>query len=385
LGFIASVRDDVPGFRVVAAGGLSSSPQAAIELEPFVPAGHIGRVGEALVRLFHALGNRENRHRARLKYVLRKLGESEFRARYRAYRDEVDREAAGDLVFDARPARTPAAPVVTNERPSGYLAWRASAVVDQKQHGYRAVHVRLRLGDISATQLRGLAEIVGRFGDGSLRFTIDQNVLVPWVDLRSLPALFAELSALDLARLHIHTARDVTSCPGADTCNLAVTASRRVASAIAERLDEPDARDLSAIAKTTLKVSGCPNSCGQHHIADIGFHGGAKTFHAEGRTVPIYQLHLGGGVDEHGARFGKQIVKLIARRVPEAVVRLLRLYDTHHAGGESPTAFFARVDPKLVTSALGALLTSPPAREDEVDIGETAGFVVETRDGECAA
>ena len=385
LGFIASVRDDVPGFRVVAAGGLSSSPQAAIELEPFVPAGHIGRVGEALVRLFHALGNRENRHRARLKYVLRKLGEAEFLARYRALRDEVDAEAAGDLVFEERPARKPAPPVVTSERPSGYLAWRASAVVDQKQQGYRAVHVRLRLGDVSSTQLRGLAEIVDRFGDGSLRFTIDQNVLVPWVDLRSLPALYIELQKLDLARLHIHTARDVTSCPGADTCNLAVTASRRLASAIAERLDEPDARDLSAIAKTTLKVSGCPNSCGQHHIADIGFHGGAKTFHAEGRTVPIYQLHLGGGVDEHGARFGKQVVKLIARRVPEAVVRLLRLYDDHHTSGESPKAFFARVDPKLVTAALATLLAAPPEKEDEVDIGETSGFVVETREGECAA
>ena len=105
----------------------------------------------------------------------------------------------------------------------------------------------MRLGDISSSQLRALAEITERFGDGSLRFTIDQNVLLPWVDLRSLPALFIELSQLDLARLHIHTARDVTSCPGADTCNLAVTASRRVASAIAERLDEPDARDLSAI------------------------------------------------------------------------------------------------------------------------------------------
>jgi sulfite reductase beta subunit-like hemoprotein len=200
-----------------------------------------------------------------------------------------------------------------------------------------------------------------------------------------LPALFIELSKLDLARLHIHTARDVTSCPGADTCNLAVTASRRLAAAIAERLEEPDARDLPAIAKTTLKVSGCPNSCGQHHIADIGFHGGAKTFHdAGGRTVPIYQLHLGGGVDEHGARFGKQIVKLIARRVPEAVVRLLRLYDAHHTSGESPKTFFARVDPKLVTAALSTLLTAPTG-EDEVDIGETSGFVVETREGECAA
>ena len=281
--------------------------------------------------------------------------------------------------------RTPAPPIMSEERPQGYLAWRASSVVDQKQEGYRAVHVRLRLGDISSAQLRGVGDLLDRFGDGSLRFTIDQNVLIPWVDLRSLPALYGELTKLDLARLDIHTARDVTSCPGADTCNLAVTASRRLASAISERLEEADAHDLAAIASTTLKVSGCPNSCGQHHIADIGFHGGAKTFHDVGKTVPIYQLHLGGGVDERGARFGKQVVKLIARRVPEAVVCLLKLYDSHHTSGELPKTFFERVDPKLVVSALGTLVTAPPTREDEVDIGESRGFVVETREGECAA
>jgi sulfite reductase (NADPH) hemoprotein beta-component len=386
LGFVAKVEGDVPGFRVLAAGGLSSSPQAAIELEPFVPAALIGRVGEAIVRLFHALGNRENRQRARLKYVLRKLGEQGLRDRYRVFRDEVDREAAGQLVFSDRPARPPAAPVITDERPPGYLAWRASAVIDQKQQGYRAVHLRLRLGDVTSTQLRGLADVVDRFGDGSARFTIDQNVLLPWVDVRSLPALFMALTELDLARLHVHTARDVTSCPGADTCNLAVTTSRRVAAAIAERLAEPDVCDLPALASTTVKVSGCPNSCGHHHVADIGFHGGAKTFHgASERTVPVYQLHLGGSVDERGAHFGRQVVKIVARRVPEAVVRLLRLYSDEHASGESPKDFFARVDPKRVTAALGDVVTTAPTREDELDIGETTSFVVDTRDGECAA
>jgi len=386
LGFVAKVEDGAPGFRVLAAGGLSSSPQSGIELEPFIPATWIGRVGEAIVRLFHALGNRQNRQRARLKYVLRKLGEAGLRAQYRVYRDEVDREAAGELLFGDRPARTPAAPIVTDERPTGYLAWRASAVIDQKQPGYQAVHVRLHLGDVTSTQLRGLADVVDRFGDGSARFTIDQNVLLSWVDVRSIPALFIVLTRLDLARLHVHTARDVTSCPGADTCNLAVTASRRVAVAIADRLAEPDVCDLPAIASTTVKVSGCPNSCGHHHVADIGFHGGAKTFH-EGRerTVPVYQLHLGGSVDARGAHFGRQVVKIVARRVPEAVVRLLHLYGDDHAEGESPKDFFARVDAKRVVAALGDVVSGAPTREDEVDIGETGGFVVETRDGECAA
>ncbi len=386
LGFVAQVVDGVVGFRVLAAGGLSSSPQAAIVLEPFVPAALIGRVAESLLRLFDALGNRENRQRARLKYVLRKLGEAEFRARYRAVRDEVDREAACELVFLERPTRAPAEPIPSSARALGYLAWRASSVIDQRQREYRAVHVRLRLGDISSAQLRGLAEIVGRFGDGSARFTIDQNILLPWVHVQSLSALHDALATVDLARLDVHTARDVTSCPGADTCNLAVTASRRLAAEIAERLAEPDARDLAAIQDTSIKVSGCPHSCGHHHVADIGFHGGAKTYHdAGGKTVPIYQLHVGGGVDERGARFGRQVVKIVARRVPEATVILLRLYDTQHVAGESPRAFFERVDPKVVVAALHAVLAAAPTREDEVDLGETTGFVVAAREGECAA
>ena len=379
IGFVAKIQDDVVGFRVLAAGGLSTSPQAAIELEPFVPAALIGRVGEAVLRLFNALGNRDNKHRARLKYVLRKLGEEAFRARYRALRAEVDGEAAGDLVMPEAPERKPAPPVVNEERPSGYLPWRASAVIHQKQQGYRAVHVRLHLGDITSAQLRGLASIVDRYGDGSARLTIDQNILLPWVDVRSLPALYLALSAHGLARLDVHTARDVTSCPGADTCNLAVTASRRLAEAIGQRLQSEES---PAMASTSIKVSGCPHSCGQHHIADIGFHGAAKR--VGDRTVPVYQLHLGGGVDERGARFGRQVVKIVARRVPEAVVRLLKLYETH-LPGESPKDFFARVDPKVVTAALSDLLAAAPTREDELDIGETTGFVVETREGECAA
>ena len=152
----------------------------------------------------------------------------------------------------------------------------------------------------------------------------------------------------------------MTSCQGADTCNLAVTSSRAVASAITARLEADGLGADGDAAKTLIKVSGCPNSCGQHHIADLGFHGGAKNT-GDG-AVPVYQLHLGGGVDERGARFGRQVVKIIARRVPEAVVRLLRFYEAERTAGESPAAFFERVDGKRVVAALGDVVTAPPAR-----------------------
>ncbi|MCL2450725.1 MAG: nitrite/sulfite reductase, partial [Polyangiaceae bacterium] len=267
IGFVAKVEGGQHGFKVYAAGGLSTTPQAAITLHEFVPAAEIGRVGEALLRLFHALGNRDNKHRARMKYVLRKLGEEGFRKRYAEFRAQVDAEAAAELVLPEKPANKPAPPMddVGGAHAPGYLAWRSSSVIGQRQAGYTAVYVRLFLGDITSDQLRSLAGIVPRFGDGTVRLTIDQNLVIPWVDARSLPALHAALREVGLAETDVHTAHDVTSCPGAESCNLAVTSSRNVARAISERLKLPDASTTAGIDGTTIKISGCPNSCGQHH------------------------------------------------------------------------------------------------------------------------
>jgi sulfite reductase beta subunit-like hemoprotein len=393
IGFVAKLRDGQKGFKVYAAGGLSTTPQAAIVLHEFLPAGDIGRAGEAILRMFHTLGNRENRARARLKYVLRKLGETEFRARYEALRIEVDAEAKGELTLPDGPTRTPAKPVVASVAGDAstatagspkYFAWRASSVVGQRHEGYSAVYIRLFLGDIDSTQMRALGRIAETFGDGSVRLTVDQNILLPWVANASLPTLFDALAAVSLARLDVHTARDVTSCPGAESCALAVTGSRKLAGAITERLEKSDVDGLLGLAGTVIKVSGCPNSCGQHHIADIGFHGGAKRDMNAGTTYPIYQLHLGGGVDANGAYFGRQVVKVLARRAPEAVVLLLRLFETDKKPDDTPKAFFRTVDPKRVVAALAPVL-GPPTPDDLADIGETVGFQVETGVGECAA
>jgi len=177
--------------------------------------------------------------------------------------------------------------------------------------------------------------------------------------------------------------RDVTSCQGADTCNLAVTSSRAVASAITARLEAEGLGAEGDAARTLIKISGCPNSCGQHHIADLGFHGGAKNT-GDG-AVPVYQLHLGGGVDERGARFGRQVVKIIARRVPDAVVRLLRFFENERIAGESPATFFERIDGKRIVAALGDVVSAKAVPEEHADVGETAGFLIHSGEGECAA
>jgi sulfite reductase beta subunit-like hemoprotein len=240
------------------------------------------------------------------------------------------------------------------------------------------------LGDITSKQMRSLGDILARFGDGTVRLTVDQNILMPWVDKRSLPSLFVQLGEIGLTRTEVHTVRDVTSCPGAESCNLAVTSSRNVGRAIEERLALPDVSSADASAAgATIKVSGCPNSCGQHHVADIGWHGAVKA--VNGTTYPMYQLHLGGGVDESGARFGRQVVKVVARRVPDAVAELVKLFETDHTDGESPADFFRRVDPKRVVAVLGDIAAQPPRAGEERDIGEETGFEVAIGAGECAA
>lgn len=382
LGFIAQVRDGQPGFKVVVAGGLSTLPMNALHLHDFVPAAEIARVGEAILRVFDRLGNRENKHRARLKYVLKKLGEEGFRAKYAEIRAEVDAEAKAELKLPQNPQRTPAPPVEGVPQAPGYLQWRAGSVVDQRQDGYTAVYIRLKLGDITSAQMRALGPLLEKFGDGSAYLTIDQNIMVPFIDKRSLPAAYAALKELGLAELGVHTAKDTLSCPGADTCNLAVTSSRGLGAAISERLEQPDAAHLVGVAGTSIKISGCPNSCGQHHIADLGFHGAAKK--DNGKTYPMYQLHLGGGIDENGAYFGRQVVKLVARRVPEAVVKLLAMYEAERTEGETPKSFFKRIDGKRVVAMLGELTSGFQAGE-EADIGETTGFQVAIGEGECAA
>jgi sulfite reductase beta subunit-like hemoprotein len=191
------------------------------------------------------------------------------------------------------------------------------------------------------------------------------------------------LREIGLALTDVHTAKDVLSCPGAESCNLAVTSSRNVARAISERLELPDVTSNAAIAGTSIKISGCPNSCGQHHVADIGWHGAAKT--VNGTTFPMYQLHLGGGVDENGARFGRQVVKVVAKRVPEAVAVLLKLFEAERQEAETPAQFYRRVDPKRVVAALGEIASASPVMDEQSDVGEAAGFEVAIGAGECAA
>ena len=391
IGLVARVRDGRRGFLVRVAGGLSTSPQSAVVFDEFLPEAQLLDVCEAVNRLFDRTGNRENKHRARLKYVLRRMGEGPFLA---ARREELDAvRARGGTPLDLSVTTAPPShpPPAADDEPAatrgpGYLAWRASNTLAQDQAGWHAVIVRLPLGAITATQLRALADLAPRYGEGAVRTSMDQNLFLRWVPTARLPALHAALAAVGLAQPGARTVSDVTTCPGAETCNLAVTTSRQAGAAITARLegDASLAPLVEAGASTVIKISGCPNSCGQHHIADIGWHGAARK--AGERTAPVYQLHLGGGFDEGGARFGRQIVKVPARRVADAVPRLLALYVSDRSDGETPTAFFARVPSKRVHEVLDDLAVLDDATPDEtfLDLGQTEGFRIAIGEGECA-
>jgi sulfite reductase (ferredoxin) len=393
LGLIAREQDGAHGFKIVAAGGLSTTPMNAITLHEFLPVADVLDAVEAVVRLFDRTGNRENKHRARLKYVAKKHGPQAFVAMYEESLAQV--RARGGTALSSVPVtdepppppRCDEEPAQTVRRPS-YLAWRAASVVSQSQAGYATAFVRLPLGDITPSQLRALAPIVERFSDGTVRTTLEQNLALRWVPIGRLPALHAALEDLGLARTGAQTVEDVTSCPGADSCQLAVTTSRQLGSSIAARFDAmtgPAREALEQARTASIKISGCPNSCGQHHVADLGFHGAVKR--VSERSAPVYQLHLGGGVDgAEGARFGRQVIKVPARRVAEAVERLLALYATDRLADESPRTFFRRVDEDRVQALLADLATLENASDlDYVDIGQESSFEVKLGKGECAA
>ncbi len=391
VGCIARIEGGVHGFRVIVAGGLSTSPENAHVLFAFLPADQLLGVIEAALMVFDRLGNRKNKARARLKYVVRKLGWEGFRAEFDKAWAEV--EAAGRKVRPIAPDKrssklvaAPAAPAA-GAPPRGLLQFRASNVLAQRQPGYASVIVRLVRGDATATEWRALAAIARQHGDGTVRLTNDQNAILRFVPEASVRALYEDLEAAGLGKADARTIADVTSCPGADTCNLAVTQSRELALALTAALEAPNghAEAVRAASSLDIKISGCPNSCGQHHVAAIGFHGTMKR--VGDRTVPEYQLHLGGGIGADGAEFGRQIVKVPARRTADALIRLLELYLRERKEGEAALAFFRRVDEAAVKAAvvdLSAIDEQSARPEDFIDLGEQEGFKVAIGEGECA-
>jgi len=405
------------GFRVTIGGGTSTVPKSGDELYDFLPAGEMLEVAEAILRVYHRLGDYQHKQKNRMKFLIRSLGFPAWRTEFEKALSEVRDDGGVRLPFDPeappgeevpdwlRPTPPRVAEVAeraTSARVHGpgivprvsrglvvldrdYLGWQASNVRRQKQEGYAIVAVTVPLGDLTGAQLRVLADLAQSYGDGVVRVTHDQNLLFRWIRVGDVPELYDRLAAASLALPGAHSLADVTSCPGAETCRIAVTQSRGLGQLLGEHLRaRPDV--VAAAPGLRIKISGCPNGCGQHHIAGIGFQGSVRK--VGDKAVPQYFVMIGGGMDGGRATFGRLAAKVPARRVPQAVDRLVALYTAERAEGETAPAYFRRVELARVKARLADLEAMTPedaAPEDFVDLGEDAQFALTAMEGECSA
>lgn len=406
LGFRARLRggDAARGFAVTIAGGTSTLCTSGHLLFDFLPAGDILALGEAVVRIFHARGDRANRQRNRLKFLVQAMGFDAFQALVREELEAVRRAGAPGLPFDPDdpPVERAPGPGQRAALPPGGLGggfaagssvpltvadlatFQALQVHAQRQVGYSAVFVSLPQGDVTAAQLLALAHLAETHGDGAVRLAGAGQVVLRWVPDVEVSALHAGLVAAGLGRDGAGSAADVVACPGADVCRLAVTRTRALASAL-ERRVRVQIGPPATVARLPVHVSGCPNGCGQHHLAAIGLQGSARRLGE--RVVPQYFFLLGGHVGPGIAQFGRVAAKIPVRRVPEAYERLVRLYVAERLPGEEAGPFFAREFERAreLLAPLEALHPDGVGPEDLVEPGTTEDFRVETQQGECAA
>ncbi|MGH9126671.1 MAG: nitrite/sulfite reductase [Acidimicrobiales bacterium] len=388
------------GFRVFVAGGLGANPHAALALEPFTSREELLATIEACLRTFDHYGNRDNKLRARMKWLVDTIGIEELQRRifrerktllasstwpggippYVAEHGDAPAGVGAGLTGGPTPVGTP---VTLRLGPgTGYQRWETANVVIGVARGTVSAYAFCRLGDITSAQFRGLAAIQREF-EVEVRVTNRQNVVFRGLAPSQLASLHARLDALGMAEAGAELARDVVACPGADTCNLAVTQSRGLADGISAALEEAGLADVGGVR---INISGCTNSCGQHHVSDIGFFGAERRAH--GRAAPGYQMLLGGHVGQTQVEFGQKALRLPAKAVPEAVVRVVSRYAGERQAGEAFPSWLARAGGAAsVGSGLKDLDEWPTpdlAPDFYVDYDETGPYVAEVGAGECA-
>ncbi len=392
IGAMAVMKDGKKGFRLFGGGGLGATPVLAELMSEFVPAGLLIPACEALVLIHHHHSNRKNRMQARMKFVLKDWGPEKFRARWQELFDE--RKALWVKDHGEKWEPNPVFGVNLPEeapyewKPNGdpkFYEWLSTNTMAQRQKGYSLVTLRLERGDFTSSQARALSELCRKFMHDSIRLTQDQNVLLRGVKTKDLKALHDGLTKIGLSLAGAHRLRDIVACPGTDTCNLGLTSSRGLAHAIGERLDQmgPQAAHVEGM---NIKISGCPNSCGQHHIGSLGFYGNGKK--VSGRLVPHVDVLVGGGWGAGKASIGRSVIKLPTKRVPEAVEWAVKTYKSEGKKGQDFNTWAASKDKGWWRSNLekfASVGSFAGDREKYIDYDSTDPFSLNDRGiGECA-
>jgi sulfite reductase beta subunit-like hemoprotein len=403
VGVIAVMRprDDgtlEPGFRVFFAGGLGANPHPAQALEEFTPREELLPTLEAILRTFDHYGNRDNKLRARMKWLVDTMGVDELRERICKERrflrasttwaggipdvveEEGDAPAGVSTAVDPTPMGWGTQVNFIHRDPYG--RWEDANVVRGVAKGTVSAYAYARLGDVTSDQFRAIASTQRELG-AEVRVTNRQNVVFRGLTEEQLPTLYSRLDAIGMAQAGAELARDVVACPGADTCNLAVTQSRGLAADIGQALEDAG---LSEVGGVRVNISGCTNSCGQHHVADIGFVGVERRAH--GKPAPGYQMLLGGRIGQTEVQFGAKALRLPAKATAEATVRVVRRFANERAAGEEFGQWLERVGG---AGTLGLELKeldefpTPEERPDfYVDFDETGPYEAIVGAGECA-
>jgi sulfite reductase (ferredoxin) len=401
LGFIAKTWQDNGvtrrGFEVVIGGGLGAVPYDAKLFSATVPEEEILPLAQATCRVFARLGEKRNRGRARMKFLVEKLGLDEFRRlvleerrilrpdpRWTEYLKDVEHH-------HEQPAKASSSLNLANPDPE-FEGWRATNVYAQRQPGYVVATVTLPLGDITSWQMRQLANVARKYVGENVRTTVEQNLILRWVSEADLPALYAELKHLDLALPGAGKIEDVVSCPGTDTCKLGIAASRGLAAVVHERMvqRQKDNAIDPAVRDLHIKMSGCFNSCGQHHLADIGFYGVSRRI--GNATVPHFRVLMGGEWANNGGTYGLTIGAVPSKRIPEFIDFVTARYVGGRQEGETFKNYVGRIGKKALKEMVDAFSAVPPYAVDrslysdwrdprefttaDITTGECAGEVV---------
>jgi sulfite reductase (ferredoxin) len=398
IAFLPRVDDDgVRGVEVVVGGGTSIMPRLAPTLYEFVELdnGDYLKVAEAVVRIFDRTDwLRPNRARARIKVLVDKIGIDEFRKL-------VDEELGGDwvsqrdfsiepLMFEDDEEANAPSRRETYASPNGDLGefdrFIASNVQAQRQSGFSTVEVKVTRGDLTPDQFRGLAQIMREYSGGYARTTVHQNLVLRWVRDESLYEVWQRLTELGLGDAGADEITDVVSCPGTDSCKLGITSSMGLNEAIADRVAQMHLSD-ELTRRIHIKMSGCPNGCGQHHIANIGFYG--ASIRVGEHTIPAYIPHIGGAYEGGDVRYGQRLKsRLPAKRVPEAVERWVRYYESERNDGEEFNAFADRVGTREFEARIADLAMPVEFNLENmnffIDWTKNAPFEVIRGEGECA-
>ncbi|MBI3812504.1 MAG: sulfurtransferase TusA family protein [Nitrospirae bacterium] len=385
IGITARKQDGRLGFRVVVGGGLGSTPRIANVLTEFAPPEDLVTICEAVIRVFDRHGQRQNRYKARLKFLIDKLGFEKFHQLWKIDFDLI-KSQNGHYTLPAvheNPRKQPADPRAWDrEKATGpFAAWLKYNVMPQKQPGFHLVTIKVPLGDLKSAQVRSVADVCERFSDGYIRITVQQNFAMRWVHEADLPAVHEALTGIGLAEAGADRIENIVSCPGTDSCGLSLTSSKGLARALTGMFAPGDPAN-DDLAGMSLKVSGCQNACAQHQLASIGFHGVGKKVGSH--TAPFYELHLGGS----NTRIGPNVIKTPAKRAPDAVRHLLKWYREARLDGESFENFAARMGKGKLKESLMPFTFLPSYDEDRsfyVDWGDDKDFTTEDLGpGECA-